>query len=175
MNMTNTNTASLLERVEELTAALVQAQEDVALLGRLTTAKATAKRLSAELTEAQDALSVAMADEVRAKRAALYAGFTDIKIIEGNLAEGLQHRTFQVNYTREEWNGTGSLITRSVMGFEAMPDGAWAYLLDVRPDQIPASILALSPTGDPTEAFNTYFTGMKRGWLSAPVAEADAA
>ena len=163
-----TNRYELTRRVEELNAALAQAQEDVALLERLTAAKATAKRLSAELAEAQEKLSIAMADEVQARREAAYASVKAIQIDEGNLGEGVLGRTFKITLTRCQWNGYESApVTTVVAGFDALPDDAWGYLLNVRPDLIPASIMALSPEGDARDAFNTYFTGMKRGYIAS--------
>lgn len=174
--MTNANTASLLERVEDLTSALVQAQEDVALLERITKAKAETKRLAVELEAAQEALAEAMAAEVQERREATHSDFKDITVTERNTGEGLLHRIFEITYVRTQWNGWESApVTHTCIGFGSLPDEAWGYLLNARQDQIPLSILSLSPTADPWEAFNTYFTGMKRGWLSAPVADADAA
>lgn len=174
--MTNANTAALLERVEDLTSALVQAQEDFALLERITKAKAETKRLAVELEAAQEALAEAMAAEVQERREATYAGLKDITITERNTQEGLLGRTFEITYVRDQWDGYGSTpVEHVVNGFGSLPDEAWGYLLNVRQDQIPLSILALSPTADPWDAFITYFTGLKRGWLSAPVTDADAA
>lgn len=165
------NTGALVEHVEELTIALRQAQEDAALLDRLSKARAEIKRLSPALEEAQEQLSQAMAAEVSERRAAVYAGYRDIKITETNTNEGILHRVFKITYTRDEWNGREAVpATYSVQGFGSLPDAAWGYLFNVRPDQIPLSILALSPEGDARDAFNTYFTGMKRGWLNGPVA-----
>jgi hypothetical protein len=173
--MTN-NTGALVERVEDLASALREAQEDAALLERLSQAKAEVKRLAPLLETAQAELSEAMASEVETRRAAAYANIKDIKITEGSTTEGLLSRPFTITYVRNQWDGRETVqVTNTVAGFGSLPDEAWGYLLNVRPDQVPASILSLSPTGDAWEAFNEYFTSQKRGWVRRPVTEADAA
>lgn len=142
------NTGALVERVEELTAALQQAQEDAALLDRLSKAKAEIKRIAPELEAAQETIAEAMAAEVAERRASVYASFKDIRVVEKNTGEGLLSRTFEITYVCDQWDGRESApVSHTIVGFRALPDAAWGYLLNVRPDQIPACILALSPEG----------------------------
>ena len=48
--------------------------------------------------------------------------------------------------------------------FGALPPDVREYLIDQRPDLIPAKITALAPD-NPREAFARYFVGLKRGCL----------
>jgi len=169
--MTNhTDRAALVSAVERLGADLEQAKADVALLQRLKDAEANAKRLAGELRAAQDELSTAIAEATEAKREAEFAKFKDITVTEeqGN-GSSVLHSSFTIVVTALSFDGATHEEQRTYIGFGQLPGDALSYLIEKRPDRIPASITALSPN-DPYEAFDTYFAGLRRGYLLGPLA-----
>jgi len=136
---------------------VVQAASD--LIGKPAVAKC--REIEAEIAKAQDAYAVALADKAEQERKERIAGFTDISITTSYPNQGdnnLLRATFDISYTRLEWNGgyRQSLpVQHSVNGFPALPDDAYIYLVTERPDAIPAEIMALHP-GNPHEAFRAY-------------------
>jgi hypothetical protein len=162
--------AALTAEVQRLSAALRQAQDDVALMHRLKTAEADAKRLEVELSAAQAALIAATTDAILVQRAAGFANFEDITITETGTEPGILHRNFGITVKRKAWDGYNTVSeNQDFGGFANLPKDAFAYLVAVHPDRIPASIMALAPD-DPTEAFAEYFIGQRRGYLTTAAA-----
>lgn len=169
--MTNTtDRAALVAAVERLGAELEQAKADVALLQRLKGAEADAKRLTTELRAAQDDLATAMADATKARYEAEFAKFRDITITEEEgKGIGPLHTTYTTTVTAVSFDGATHEGEQTYVGFIGLPSDAMRYLIEKHPERIPASIMALGC--DPYEAFDTYFAGMRRGYLITPAAE----
>jgi hypothetical protein len=164
--------AELVSAVERIGAALQQAREDVALLQRLKTAEENAERLATELRAAQDELAEVMAADFKAKQEARYAGFLDITVTEHtpHNATGVLQMVFKTAVTRETFNGYENVPeVRTYTGFQQLPNEAFGYLIERHPERIPDSIKALAPN-DPAEAFDIYFMGLQRGYLTARAA-----
>lgn len=166
---TNTDRETLTATVERLGAELNQALQDVALLQRLKTAEADADRLAIELRTAQEALVQATVTAVQEQRAGAYLAFKDITVSSAGLKTGL-HTSFTIRVTKLAFDGRESVpVIYTHTGFLGLPSDAFGYLIDVHPEQVPASIAALAP-GDLYEAFNRYFVSLKRGYLSTAAA-----
>lgn len=135
------------------------------------TATEKLKELAAAVETAKNELAMAEAAEIRAARERLLSTFSDISVSVSYPAgrEGmLLSAGFLITYERL----TYSMSERANLpkqytcnGFAVLPDEAYAYLVEVKPEAIPAEIMALAP-GDPREAFNQYFMAKQRGYLS---------
>jgi hypothetical protein len=168
--MTTTDRVALTATVERLGAELIQARQDVALMQRLKNAEADAKRLAVELRTAQEELVQVNTAEVQAHRAAAYASYKDITVSGGAADASVLDTTFVITVTSLTYNGwetVPEILTYS--GFRTLPREAVGYLLEVHPEQIPAKIKALAP-GDNYEAFDRYFTALRRGYLTTAAA-----
>lgn len=167
--MTNhTDRAALVATVERLGAELQQARQDVALLQRLKASETDAKRLTLDLRAAQDELAQAMTADFQAQQDARYAGFLGITVTEkaSETATSVLHRAFNITVKRETFNGFESIPTEHTFGgFQQLPSDALGYLIEKHPERIPAGIMELAPS-DPYEAFDVYFNGLRRGYLS---------
>lgn len=171
--MTDTEKAELVASVEALASQLDEARQNVATLQRLKTAELDVERLAIELEAAQSALAKGMADAVCTQRKAQFAGFIDITVIEtpDPMNSSVLSTTFVIAVTRRSFNGYQSVPTTiTYPSFKQLPPDAFNYLLEKHPERVPASIMALRP-GDAWNAFNTYFVGLKRGYLTASDAE----
>ena len=51
-----------------------------------------------------------------------------------------------------------------MQGVAGLDNAAYEYLITVKPEAIPAEIMALAP-GNPQEAFMLYFVGKQRGYV----------
>jgi hypothetical protein len=160
------NLAKLMADVQSASAALEIAQADVALMQRLRTAEADAKRLTAELEIAQHALIEANTDAVLVARSAAFANFEDITVTQDDRSGGhILHLGFNIEVTRKAWDGrTTGTETVSYNSFTALPRDVLAYLIEVHPDRIPAGIMALAPN-NAHDAFQEYFMGQRRGYM----------
>lgn len=164
--MTKSNTRPLAELQADFVrvgALLQQAREDVETLRRLSTAEAQAETLAAELEAIKAQMERAFVDEDKAKEDAFIAGIKDVRITEGDARENLLRRTFTVQVTRETSDGERARQTTTQRtGLTSLKPEEYVWLLR-HPDRIPTSVLALAD--EPRAAFQTYFGGMKRGYL----------
>ena len=163
----------LTAMVGDLTERLAQADADVALLLRLKEAEATATRIRAELADAQDKRATALADAVAVERKAYYASFKDVRVDVSGGELGIISNPLTASYTitikRLAYNYStrnNDLVERSYNGFAALEADALGYLIDVRPDAIPAIIMELAP-GNPADAIRRYHIAMQRGYLAS--------
>ena len=173
--MTNKTTpadrAALTATVEALAAELQLAQADVAMLRRLKDAERNAARIAETLTAAQDSLTVANADAALAARDDAFANFGDISIMSLAPANGkasVISTGFRITYQRMTYDMNTRQSTMQdhvVSGFHALPSDVFAYLMQVKPHAIPASIMALAPD-DPCAAMDAYFMALRRGYLT---------
>lgn len=158
----------LTAMVGDLTERLAQADADVALLVRLKEAEATATRIRAELQAAQDKRANALADAAKQERMAMYASFKDVRVDTSDGANALAV-SYTITVKRLAYNyGTreNDLVERVYHGFESLEADALGYLIDVRPETIPAVLLSLAP-GDPANAMRRYHQAKQRGYLAS--------
>jgi hypothetical protein len=172
-----TNTAELRQRTRAATDNLAQisgnltaALEDVALLERLKSAPDRAARLTAEKEKATKERDRALAAEAKAAKAARFAGITDIRVAESpetaSKNENVVRSSWTITWTAPTWDGYASRPKEhSRASFGSLPHDVLAYLVEERPDLIPAKIMALCP-GSPLAAFNRYFVSCKRGFVA---------
>ena len=169
MTTTTQNRAELVATVERIATELQDARQDVALLQRLKAAEADTKRLSFELSTAQDELAEALTADFQTQQNAKFASFLDITVTETGAVAGL-HRAFNITVKRLSFNGYENIPQEHTFGgFRALPSDALHYLIEKHPERIPASITDLAPN-DPYAAFDAYFTGLRRGFLSVRAA-----
>lgn len=166
------NQTELVATVERIAADLDQANQDIALMRRLKTAEADAKRLAVELRTAQEQLADRNAKDIVASREAVFAGFEDIVVRENPATSdgSLMHVAFEIVVTRREWDGyRNEPKTQIYSSFLQLPDEAFNYLLEKHPGRIPAKVMALHPD-DAWEAFREYFVSLRRGYFTNPIA-----
>jgi hypothetical protein len=161
----------LTAMVSDVAERLAEAEADVALLLRLKEAQATAARLRGELSAAEDKRAEALADTIAEERKARYASFKDVRVdtsIGTGTSDALSAR-YTITFKRLAYNYStraNDLVERSYHGFQAIEADALGYLIEVRPDALPAMISELAP-GDPAKALQRYLSGMQRGYVAA--------
>ncbi|MBL0114280.1 MAG: hypothetical protein IPP45_01920 [Sphingomonadales bacterium] len=158
----------LTAMVADLTERLAQADADVALLVRLKEAEATAARIRAELQTAQDKRAEAIADAAMQEKMARYASFKDARVDTSEGANALA-TSYTITIKRLAYNYStreNDLVERVYHGFESLEADALGYLIDVRPEAIPAILMTLAP-GDPAGAMRRYYQAKQRGYLAA--------
>jgi hypothetical protein len=173
--MTNTINGSdhWAAEVARLQSELATAEQDIALLLRLKSAEASAKRLREELATATAELAKADADAEEAARKARLSPFHSITITDTGLEDGtnLLGTTFRIAITRLVYDairGVTEPQTQAFLGgLQALPPDALEYLVRERPEAIPGRILALAP-GDPEAALDRYFVALRKGYVSPP-------
>ena len=156
-------------------ARLQQAERDAARWRQLSGATdlAAAFRKDYERATAAQAKADATADKQAA--AARFAGLGSIRVKQGSGGKegsGLLGLPFTITWMAPEYDMYSKMTVpreHSVAGFEALSPTVMAYLIERHPAQIPAPILALAP-GDPDKAFERYFVGKRRGYLTGAAA-----
>ena len=161
-----TDTLSLNEIETQLAAAYA----DLALYERLTGAADRVKRLTAINDKAVTAREKAEAGKTAAAQEARFAGLSNLSIAETAAPSGIVIRSrFIIRYTRNAWNSDAgaTLPTEETKeGFAALEPNVLAWIAQRHPEKIPASIMALAP-GNVDAALDTYFAGLRRGYLKA--------
>lgn len=162
--------AEISAQLETLRADLAKVNATIDLIGKPAITKG--EQLTKAIAAANEQLAVALANEAEAERKARLAGFGDITVsvaypnnYEGNLLRAI----FTIEYTRLQYNMSfraSVMQPHKLTGFSALPGEALEYLIEVRPDAIPAEIANLAP-GDPCEAFRRYFLALRRGRLDS--------
>ena len=156
--------------ITDIASDLAQARSDVDRLAQL---QGAAKR--AEALQKQYGLALAEQEREATERAATereasYGGVTDIRIVGTENAQARANvlaTSFTIFYTQPQWDmreQRSKPTERRVNGFMALPRPAMLYLLEKRPELIPASIRDLSPD-DPHAAMDAYFQALRRGHL----------
>ncbi len=121
---------------------------------------------------AQEKADAATAKEIADAR---FAGLGSIRVKRGSAGRegsGLLAIKFTIAWMAPEYDMysmTSFPREHSAESFAALPVKLLAYLIEKHPEQIPADILALAP-GDPDSAFERYFIGKRRGYLTGAVA-----
>lgn len=154
-----------------LTEQLAEAQADLALSHRLKSAQARAKDLIAQCEKAQAEHEAAQVANAKAAQDARFAGLKNLAIVEvaDPNGPGLLKNRYRITYTRDAWNGDLNVTLptpASDNGFEALPSHVYEWIVTRHPEQVPAAIRALDPTGNVEEALARYITARRRGYLS---------
>ena len=176
----NTVTASpihlaLMSDVEGLKARIANAVDDDATFKRLSQARANAAQLTKELASAQDALTAYAIAETRAEMDSMFSKFGDMAVTvtteAGETANPIRSR-YAITYEQRAYNTNtrrSDMVQRTTNGFAMLDTEAMAYLIERKPEAIPALIMDLAP-GNPEAAFDQYFMAMRRGYLTGTVA-----
>ena len=165
------NPAAIEARINTLLDELDAAHADVELLRRLKDAEANSKKLSADLTQARKELADALAEIAKAKADARFANFRDITVTEirGDKGSNVLGYAYTITVTKAANHGQGEFEqVLTFPGFKAIPEDALSYLIERHPERIPVAIRELGE--DVYEAFDTYFAGMRRGFINKAVA-----
>lgn len=167
--MTDTKTAlSATDSLFRIMKELAEAQKDVAQLERLSTAKERVTRLTAEQANAVIDQDAELAQEAATIEAARFSGFSSIEVLDRDPADSVMHSRFAITYTRDTYDmnyreNLPKAVT--VQGFLGLDDLTFDYLVEKQPSKIPSKIMVLAP-GNPRAAFERYFQGKRRGYLS---------
>lgn len=164
--MTKITSAVLAADIERITADLEQAHADIALLERLKSATGRVSRLTTELEKAKAARTKALTAEAKANDERRFASISNVSVSAGDTEnENVLRSTFTINYSRPAWDGrTTRVREHSTVGFGALPPEVLDYIIEKRPELIPAKIIALAPDS-PRDAFRRYFVSMRRGFV----------
>jgi len=168
--MTNKDTlAAIAVEIETLSAELRKVSEYIDILGKPAADKAAS--INKALVAAKDRFATALADEQVEARNLRLSRFSDIRV-EVKPNNSLIDMVFVIHYEQLTWDMSQRASVpkaHTCNGFSALPDDVWEYLLTVKPQAIPAAIMALAP-GKPQEAFSLYMQGKARGYFRDAVA-----
>lgn len=176
--MTHTDKlAAIATEIETLNADLLKVNAAIEAIGADilgATALAKANDLAKALSNAKDRFATALADEQTEARNKRLSAFSDIRVTAStaDITPNLISTNFLIEYERLTWDmiAKQSLpMKHKCNGFANLDDTAFEYLLTVKPQAIPAAIMALAP-GNPYAAFDAYFVGKKRGLFREAVA-----
>lgn len=156
----------LTAQIERIGAELALAKEDVALLERLKSATDRVARLTSELEKATAAETKARNAEAKAYKDERFARISNVSVTAGQTDnENVLRSTFTITYSKPAWDGRSTRVReRSTVGFGALPPEVLDYIIEKRPELIPAKIMALAPDS-PRDAFRRYFVSMRRGFV----------
>lgn len=162
--MTHTAPADIANEIETLSAHLLKVNATVDLIGK--PAETKAKQIAAALEAAKERFATAIADQATAERNKRLSRFSDIRV-DYTPGDNLISTGFVIRYRQDAYDHT---INQTVAqehkcsGFANLADAAYEYLVTVKPEAIPAEIMALAP-GKPEEAMSVYMAGKARGYF----------
>lgn len=163
----NDKLAAIATEIETLNADLLKVNAAIEAIGADIlgkTALAKANDLSVALADAKERYATALADEQTEARNKRLSAFSSIRIVYEK-AHNLISTCFRIEYERLTWDmklNASVTMKHNCQGFMNLDDTAYEYLVTVKPEAIPAAIMALAP-GNPQAAFEAYFLGKKRG------------
>jgi len=162
--MTNTALADIATEIDTLSADLAKVNATIDLIGK--PAETKAKQISAALDDAKERFAVAITDQATEERNQRLSRFSDMRV-ETRAGDNLCTTTFEIHYMQNTWD---MALKESIPkphkcnGFAGLSSDAYEYLLAVKPEAIPAEIMALAP-GKPEEAMSVYMAGKARGYF----------
>lgn len=165
----NTTLADVASEIESLNADLLKVNATIDLIGKPAMNKAN--EIAAALNDAKDRFATALADQARIEQEQRLSRFSDIRV-DYTFGDNLISTAFVIRYTQDAYDHS---INQTVPqehkcnGFAALADAAYEYLITVRPEAIPAEIMALAP-GKPQEAISVYLAGKAHGFFKVAVA-----
>ena len=157
--------------LNEITQQLADVRQDAETLARLQAAPKKVAQLEAALATAQAAHDAEQERQALIDREASYGGITDIRVdevVSDRNPHSLLHSAFEVTYTKPSFHpitGKTRPAEHVVRGFAALPREALLYLLEKRPEALPAKIAALAPSDEPGLALSRYMAALRRGYL----------
>lgn len=160
----NTTLADIANEIETLDAQLLKIKDLVELIGKPAILKAD--EVAKALEDAKERFAEALTNQASVEREERLKNFTDIRIV-ASPGSNLMNTAFTIYYTRKAWDNDVKESLPKVFeckGFAGLDDAAYEYLVTVKPEAIPAEIMALAP-GNAQEAFGLYFVGKQRGYV----------
>jgi hypothetical protein len=138
------------------------------MLERLKSANDRVTRLTAEQEKAIKVRDKALAADAKAQEQARFAGISNVSVTDGKTAaENVVRSTFTITYSRPAFDGRSTRVREHTCeGFGPLPPEVLDYIIEKRPDLIPAKIMALAPDS-PRDAFRRYFVALRRGYVAA--------
>ncbi len=168
--MTNKDTlAAIAIEIETLSAELLKVNNYIDILGKPAIDKAN--EIDKALKDAKDRFATALADEQVEARTQRLSRFSDIRV-EVTPGDTLLTTSFTIKYIKDTWDMQAKASPpkqHECVGFAALDDDVYDYLVNEKPHAIPAAIMALAP-GNPADAMARYFQGKRRGYLTVAVA-----
>jgi len=156
---------AIAAEIETLRADLATVSAAIPIIGK--PAVVASEKIEKAIAKADDSLKDALENELIEAQKQRFANFSDIRIEYDKEKANLLTTRFKIAYTRLVYDSRlrDNVPKRhSCNGFAALEPDAYEYLLCVRPDAIPAPIMALAPN-DPQEAFSIYLAGLARGYF----------
>jgi hypothetical protein len=161
----NTTLSAIANKIETLNTSMSKIKDLVDLIGEPAVIKAD--EVTKALDDAKERFATALANQATVEREERLKNFTDIRIV-ASLGKNLMNTEFMIYYTRKTWNNDAKESLPKVhecRGFAGLDNAAYEYLITVKPEAIPAEIMALAP-GNPQEAFMLYLVGKQRGYVT---------
>lgn len=161
--------SALAENSHELSAA----REAAALFKRLQGADAEVLRLQKEGAELTEALSKAHSREEAAAKAAREAAYRNMTVttVLPDKESGALKATFKISWEAPTYNSStrqSEWVLHSADSFDAVDGRVYAYMMEFKPELIPAVIMELAPH-DHQLAMERYFTAKRRGFISISI------
>ena len=166
----NANSAAIAAEIETLRSDLAKVNATIEIVGKPAITKA--EQITTALEIAQSKLTDALANEIIEAQKKRLAHFYDIRIEYPRDETNLTHIPFEIRYTKSTYDmklGQSVPKEHTCNGFSMLADDAYEYLVTMKPEAIPAPIMALAP-GDPHEAFSIYLAGVRRGYFRTKAA-----
>jgi hypothetical protein len=161
----NTTLSAIANKIETLNTSMSKIKDLVDLIGEPAVIKAD--EVPKALDDAKERFATALANQATVEREERLKNFTDIRIV-ASPGKNLMNTEFMIYYTRKTWNNDAKESLPKVhecRGFAGLDNAAYEYLITVKPEAIPAEIMALAP-GNPQEAFMLYLVGKQRGYVT---------
>jgi hypothetical protein len=161
----NTTLSAIANKIETLNTSMSKIKDLVDLIGEPAVIKAD--EVTKALDDAKERFATALANQATVEREERLKNFTDIRIV-ASPGKNLMNTEFMIYYTRKTWNNDAKESLPKVhecRGFAGLDNAAYEYLITVKPEAIPAEIMALAP-GNPQEAFMLYLVGKQRGYVT---------
>lgn len=162
--MTNTPSNIVAQEIAALKDSITKANAAIHIFGEPAIAKVD--ELEKQLAEAKERFAGALCNEAIEARTKRLAKFSDISIVT-KPGDNLISTGFVIRYMQDTWDISRNETVpkqHECNGFAALSNDAYEYLLAVKPEAIPAEIMALAP-GNPEEAMSVYMAGKARGYF----------
>jgi hypothetical protein len=161
----NLTSYDIADEIEEIRSKIATAQAAAPVFGDPAIAKVD--ELSKLLHDAKERFASALADEVIDARNKRLSKFSSIRVETKPDDQNLINTGFAIHYTQDTWDiDLNATVPKphTCNGFAALSNDAYDYLVTVKPEAIPAAIMALVP-GNPQAAMSTYLAGKARGYF----------
>ena len=160
----NTMLADIATEIETLNANLIKINAAIEIIGKPAILKAD--EVVHALNDAKDRFATALADQATFERDERLGRFSDIRV-EYTPGINLISTAYTIHYKQDSYDHNLRKtvpMDHKCSGFAALADNAYEYLVTVKPEAVPAEIMALAP-GKPHEALSAYLAGKARGYF----------